>query len=496
MADTLQLGTAPYLDALPLVPASRPGAALTRAASVARVALLTLLASLPPGCGGARDVRPHIVLIVCDTLRADHLELHGYGRTTAPQLAAWAHDSLLFEQATAPSNRTRPSMLALFTGRAPPAELPLREDRLPADIALLPERLAAAGYDTLGVSANPYMSAEYGAARGFRELVEIGWDLAPHTGHWKEAFAAPSVVEETERLVALHLRERPGQPLFLYAHFMDCHLPYDPPADQRPFSDPDYDGPLDGTLRPYHVLAGPSDIERLSQDDQDQLVSLYDAEILRLDAELAGLRERLAETLDDRPVLTIVTSDHGEAFGEGPEDRYLHGIGLGPELLHVPLIVHGLGLTGRVGQRVGLVDLAPTMLAAARAESLPEPDGLDLAEGSGRAEGRSFVVWRAPVPGGQKGLPRADPAEEVGELAVLQDGWRAESRADGWQLFRIADDSDHTAARPDVLGRLVDQAEAWRRASAEAAAGRPPLEQASMDEELRARLESLGYTGR
>jgi len=448
---------------------------------------LVLLGAASAGCAkdAAPAKQPHILLVVCDALRADHLPLHGYERDTAPELTAWAEDALVFDHATAPSNWTRPSMHSLFTGRHPAADRLLRpEQKLPAHEPLLVERLAAAGYETIGISANPFMSTMHGADRGFVQFVDLGWRGSDRRGHWKSEIAAPFVLDRVEYL--LESRIDPDRPVFLYVHLMDPHEPYDPPDELRTFGNAEYDGRIDGTSQFYSAIHGDDVASKVTPEDREQIVSLYDGEILQLDGGLARLRALAAEHLDDREVVTVITADHGEAFGEEPAGVWLHGHGMGSQLLHVPLIVHGVGRTGRVPQRVGLIDLAPTLAALGGAEPLYDVDGVDLLAGPEPPSGRDLIAYRA-LPGGiQTG---------TGELAVLRDGFRAERTDDGWRVIDVATDEDVSAYRADLLPEMSASAARWFNRSRERDAFGEEFGQVSLDEHALQQLEALGYTG-
>jgi arylsulfatase A-like enzyme len=431
--------------------------------------LLVAAAGLPSACGKKPLLQPHIVVVVCDSLRADHLELYGYERHTAPALTEWAHDGLVFEHATAPSNWTRPSVHALFTGRDPaPDRRYGRTEPVPAHEPVLAERLAAAGYETLAVSANPYVSAAYGAERGFDHFVDLGWKDPRQTGRWKEAVASPSVLDRVEYL--LSTRETSRRPLLLYVHLMDTHLPYDTPERLRSFGEPGYAGPIDGTSDGYRVLAGARVKSPLPAADRAQVSALYDAEIARLDEGLTRLRELVATHLPGRPVVTVVTSDHGEALGDGPDGSYGHGTGLGEQVLRVPLILHGVRPHGRTPYRVGLVDVAPTLAQLAGTDMGEAVDGRPLITRDGRLDapaGRTYIAYLA-----QDGR---EPGS--GQLAVLADALRAVREQQGWRLYDVATAEDLTLLAPDELARMRNAATDWlaegrRRAAAAAGSAR------------------------
>lgn len=416
--------------------------------------------------------RPHVIVVVADALRADHLPLHGYSRPTAPALSAWAQHAVVFDAATAPSNWTRPSVLALLTGRHPPPGLTMNPaEAWPRDAPRLPELLADQGYETIAVVANPFLSRRLGADRGFSTFVSVGFTPPEADVRWKDAIAAPFVLDRLEYV--LSSRPASDKPVFLYVHLMDPHLPYDPPAADRVWCADGYNGPLDGSSAPYLTLRGEHVEARLGPGDQEQITALYDGEIRRLDRGLERLRALVDQWLSDRPRLHVLTADHGEAFGEGPTGHYRHGNGLGPELLHIPLIVSGPGFSPRrETRRVGLVDLAPTILTAA---DCPIPTNLDGHDLHHVEAGRTYVAHRA--------LPGQGPAS--GELAVLQDHLQAERTDGAWTLVDLRDGRP-SAADPTPL---IQAAEAWIARAVPTDAER----EAPLDEAITRQLQALGY---
>ncbi|MHC5211505.1 MAG: sulfatase [Planctomycetota bacterium] len=449
--------------------------------------VLALAACLSAGCAEKKLLQPHIVVVVCDALRADHLDMYGYKRQTAPALTEWARGGLVFEQATAPSNWTRPSVHTLFTGRSPAPDRRFgRGEPVPAHEAVLAERLQAAGYETVAVSANPFVSTTLGADRGFDHFVNLGWLGPQQQGRWKDAIASPYVLDRVEYLLSTRAKSR--RPVFLYVHLMDPHLPYDPPEDQRPFGDPGYQGPIDGTNEGFRVLTDEEGSAPARAADHDQAVALYDAEILRLDAGLTRLRALVAQHLADRPVVTVVTSDHGEAFGEDPGGHYGHGQGVGENLLRIPLIVHGVRPNGRAPARVGLVDLAPTLAQLAGTEMGAAVDGQPLVTRDGRLDapaGRPFIAYRA--------LGGDEPGS--GELAVLMDTLRAERRDDGWRVYDVASGEDLTLLEPDAVARLRDAATDWLAEGLRRGSGAPPPSRVALPPGAQETLDALGYVG-
>lgn len=303
-------------------------------------------------CSPERAQRPNVILVSIDTLRADHVGAYGYERDTTPFLDELARQSLLFEHAFTPASWTLTAHASMLTGlRA--EEHGLVEDGLAfaPGSPLLAERLAAAGYDTIGLYFEGWIDSERGFGRGF--------------GH----FQAHENAEEAGQNLAVALaRHDPSRPLFLFLHLFDVHsLPFTP-GRKDIYAAPEPFGShfLDESCAPLPDLAASKIWESGLRDDAqlETLVARYDGAIRYVDAKL---REWVAE-LERRGLWTdalmIVTADHGEALGQRGGRLKGHG-GSNQEGLRVPLIVR-LPRGQRAGERstvpVQLMDIAPTVL--------------------------------------------------------------------------------------------------------------------------------------
>src|SRR5262249_56765880 len=106
----------------------------------------------------ADRARPNVILVLIDTLRADHLSCYGYERHTTPVLDAFATEGVLFSHAFAQSSWTKPSTASLLTSTYPTMhQMNLEKAKLPESALLLPEALHAAGYTTAMLSGNPWV---------------------------------------------------------------------------------------------------------------------------------------------------------------------------------------------------------------------------------------------------------------------------------------------------------------------------------------------------
>jgi arylsulfatase len=427
-------------------------------------------------------VRPHIILITIDALRADHLGVYGYDRPTSPAIDAFASDAVVVSEAIAQAPYTKASMGSLFsglfptthkahstspsfhqvmTGRAGTPALPAT-DILPNEIETLAEVLQAAGYATIGFSTNPHLISEFGFAQGFERFKFFaGGTFAP----------AAEVVRET--IAAVDARD--SRPLFVWLHMMEVHSPYQPPEQYRtlfpPRTPPE---PIDPAVIPPWIRVGDS-------TDLHLYEALYDADVRTADAAvgdlLAGVRSR---GLWDRAVI-VLTADHGEEFMEhgGME----HNRTLYDEMLRVPLIVRLPGRApARVEAQVQLVDLFPTLAGLAGAQVPPGLHGADvLPVLEGRARGDTYAYAEIV---GQRYALRGGRYKLISSLSGRPELF--DLKVDPKERQNLADrDAPRAAEMERRLRRIVDRAvEDGQRIRARLAPVEPGIYE---------RLKALGY---
>lgn len=302
---------------------------------------------------------PVIVLLV-DALRADHLGSYGYGRDTSPAIDSLAADGVLFSQAIAPSTFTKTSIASLFTGRYPfqhgvyqgsSRENPetFTSDLLSGDETTLAELLQSRGYLTTAWVQNSHLRDFMGFGQGFDA--------------YYDQFGG---IERIHRRVLPWL-SGPGRRygFFAYLHYIDLHDPYlpEPPYD-RLFAtgDPDVYADVDLSQWGAYLAALRAGEISLTPEEMAELEGLYDGLIRHVDDQVARLLDRLRrEGLYDKSLI-ILTSDHGDAFGE--HGIISHSAAPYEELVHVPLIVKlpGQSAAGTVvARQVSLVDVLPTV---------------------------------------------------------------------------------------------------------------------------------------
>ncbi|MEM8998581.1 MAG: sulfatase, partial [Acidobacteriota bacterium] len=328
---------------------------------------LALLAGGSLACARTPPEPPNLVVIVVDTLRADHLGAYGYAPPTSPTIDGLAERGALFEAAYSTAAYTRPSTASILTGHYPSVHGAVTHaDSIGPGIATLAERLQGAGYRTAGFYRNGNVGPRFGFARGFDEYVGVekrhrrerrrrgegagAAEKNSETGDWLVAEAAIPALDAFRKD-----RAETGRPFFLYLHLADPHDPYTPPRDVL-------SGFLDGPLLPELELfytqprsamtENPSVLRRLTTgqlpwrpNTLEQIVALYDAEIAASDAVIGRVLGHLESLGLAEETVVVVTSDHGEELFERGNSG--HGHSHFEEQLHVPLVIAGAGVERR-----------------------------------------------------------------------------------------------------------------------------------------------------
>jgi len=302
---------------------------------------------------------PNIIVVMVDTLRADHMSLYGYHRSTTPFIDDFASKATVFERARSQAACTFPSVNSLFTSRYAFDYYRQGEGQMgiPADYPTMAEILRAQGYHTIAVSASPIVRAtpsKENPSGGFG----AGFDVFDETYLWGDAADVNARALE-------HLQDA-DEPFFLYLHYMDPHGHFAPPADYEKRFAGAYDGYdfiAAGDFSPIaDMLYGDGPDLDISDLDIQHLVDLYDDEIRYFDGQFEKLISWFrGNGLLDRSLL-VFTSDHGEEFLE--HGHIGHCRGVWDTLTRVPLILRFPEPEGgtRFDTAVQLIDILPTVV--------------------------------------------------------------------------------------------------------------------------------------
>ena len=301
------------------------------------------------------EVRPDLVLVTLDTLRADHLGCYGYFRDTTPFLDSLAARGVLFENAIAASSTTVPSHATILSGLHPSQHgARANGERVRSDVRTVAQILGASGYRSAAFVSTTAHFQPAGLDRGFFHFE----DPDSHGGE-TDILAARETVH---RAVEWLSRQEDKRPLFLWIHLWDPHTPYQPVQLFTDDSETEAKQFVDFMVRERCADLGFFD------DDPWKLRTVmdsYDGEVKAVDDALRALFDHVG-ALRRRPAVWVVTGDHGEGLGN--HDWLLHGLFLNHELLQVPLIIHATDARyspSRISTPAAHADIFPTLMELA-----------------------------------------------------------------------------------------------------------------------------------
>jgi arylsulfatase A-like enzyme len=415
--------------------------------------------------------RPSIALLVLDTMRADHLEcaraLPGSAAGFTPNLDALAGRGIRFANAFANAPWTLPSHASLFTGREPHEhgqchaalvydgeDVSLKpEARLPGRFNTLAAALGELGYQSVGISQNPWVGTFATQDFGFGRFWEL-WQREPG----RLPFPPPAGDDLDIHKITYFSRgffdtmlDR-SRPFFLFANYINCHLPYEPAWPFRQRFAPGFPSEDVLSLSSRNWLPRKEE-GKLGPEAIAHLRRLYLAEVAEVDAAVGEFVALLQERGLLDTTLIIVLSDHGECIGH--HGFFDHQFNLFDDLLRVPLIMAHPKLppSPAIETPVVLSDLFPTVLEFIGARRMRERLGLPgrimpLAAGTGSAEARERPLFSLYRRGSRvlvevrHSLPAAVAARLDRDLFGVRKGdWKAVLASDGeLVLFNAARD--------------------------------------------------------
>ena len=417
--------------------------------------LLPVLALAAAAAPPQPSAKPNVVLITIDTLRADYLGSYGNLQIKTPVLDALANEGTLFERAYCQAPMTPPSHASILTGTYPPVHgvRDFTSTGLRAGFPTLAGILKKNGYNTAAFVSAYVLDSVWGLNQGF----DFYYDrFSPREFEGQNPGNVQRKAGETIGAVLDWLKSGPRQPYFLWVHLFDPHHDYNPP---EPF-------------RTHYAK------------------DLYGGEVAYTDSEIGRLVDALKSRGDYENTLFVVTSDHGEAFGEHDESG--HGFFLYDITTRVPLIFKLPKRFGATTRRVRgsaeTVDIAPTLLQATQT-----PPGPGVA-----MNGRGLLSQILGKSGPQTAACYAEtlyPRNTFGwsELAFYLEGKYKYIDAPKPELYDVAADPEEKVnlysrqrAMADVLRQKLEQ---FRQRFRSATGGGP----AAADPQRIEALRALGY---
>ena len=370
---------------------------------------------------------PNVILVTIDALRAE-LGVTGYGRNISPNIDALAKKGALFTNAYALASYTSKSLAPMLIGRygSETHRGFLHFNRFTREDTFVSERLQRAGTRTVSVQGHWYFFKNYGFERGY-DVIDT---QATPADQPIEGDRSSNGRELSDRIIAqLEDPKLENSRFFLWSHYLDPHAEY--------VAHDEFDFGHRGRER-------------------------YDGEIAFTDHHLG----RVLAALERRPfasrTIVIITSDHGEAFGE--HELYRHGFELWEELVRVPFIVYVPGAEPRrIDVRRSAIDVVPTLLDIFALEAPRAGDALHGTSLLADVLGPPGAVASArPIYMDMPAGPYNDERQAFidGSLKIVTTGGRALG------LFDLAKDpgekrdllDDAAVARP-----MLDKTKAYRR---------------------------------
>jgi len=448
--------------------------------------------NLPPASAEA----PNIVLLVVDTLRADHLSTYGYSRPTSPNITEIARQGVNFTSAISPSSWTLPAHASLLTGLLPHEHGADDEGHGLQGHARLPVMLESKGYRTGAFSGNNlFFCRRTGMGDGFIYFDDYFYSLADsfHRTVWGrlvfyelsrffniKELPARQRAEEINRRTLDWINQDKSKPFFVFLNYYDLHSPYLPLQPyRRKFSK---------FANPGGILTQGDDYPDLTPDQLQSEVDAYDGAISYVDDAVKNLMDGLRKAGLDKNTLVVITADHGEAFGEHGLLKHRNALYL--PLIRVPLIFWWPGKIPagiNVNQPVSITSIPTTLLDIAGVHNPAFKAPSIIAFVRGNAPGN----WQAPVSELTQDpwMPHNYPAYAGNSLSILDSRWHLlKNEKLPTELYNWPEDlpeSKNMAREPgsqQVMGDLD------RSLSSETATK-------SEDGELPTRAESRGITG-
>ena len=317
--------------------------------------------------------KPNVIILLLDAVRTKNLSIYGYHKDTTPNMSKILTDSTLYKNMISSSYWTMPSVASLFTGTYVSEHYLVHNgDKLTTDLTTIAEKLKELGYYTLGISPNPFASGYSGLDRGF-DVFENFYDNSfkhkvfsifnkyiksdikkPNNIteekkdkdniftkfskkiYWELSGLSDKFARKTNNEIVHFIKNHDRNiPFFIYAHYNESHTPFVIPNKYRyKFLNKENKKEMwkiEQDLIKYYMD------DDLNIEDARLLEEIYEGSINYLDNTVYNLYKFLEKEKILDNTIFIITSDHGDQFGE--HGLVFHEFSLYETLIKVPLII-------------------------------------------------------------------------------------------------------------------------------------------------------------
>ena len=388
------------------------------------------------------QIKPNILLIAIDSLRADHMSCYGYQRQTTPHIDHFASEGVLFENTFSTHIPTTSAYASMLTGMDcfSTQVVALRhKGSLRAEVRTMAEVLRDSGYNTtcVGFTGNP-------SSRGFDQYLDY-----PAWGSWNEGRSPKAQNLNDVALPELNRLVKEDKPFFMMLRHMDPHAPYLPPAPfERIFYSGDETDPANKSMQPVMNFKPFRDFFASWMppgiSDKEYVIAQYDGAVAYMDACIQSIFETLSALGVLENTIIVLNGDHGETLYD--HECWFDHHGMYDTVLHVPLMIRypvklpqGIRLKGYNQHK----DLMPTVLELAGLS--PDETDEEL-----RFDGHSLLP-----------MIRGDVASHESAFYITECTWMRKHgwRTPEWKLIIALEPDFHFKPEIELYNLMEDPAE-------------------------------------
>lgn len=420
---------------------------------------------------------PNVLLIVIDTLRADHLGCYGYEKTTSPHIDKFAETGVQFQNVYCQMPTTGPSHASIFTSRYPRNHGVLKNGWILSDtFQTIAEILKQNGYITSAIISSFVLSSQFGYSQGFDNYdEEFPKGSSTYRGKFWEGRKLEGEFDQradiATRKAINWMRQNNKSKFFLWVHYFDPHSPYDPPQSYV------------------------KDLLKKDMTPLNKIVAKYDGEIRFVDDEVGKLLHEVESLGLASNTLIIITSDHGEGLGQ--HGWMEHGMFLYDEQTRIPLIMKFPNLipgNGTIDTVIESIDIVPSvldMLGLEKENGFSGKSFLPTIQGNEPSSPQTAFLERRHYKEGKyrnikvRGHKFAVRDKYLKYICAPEEGT--------YELYNLAEDSKELSnlakESPDIADKLEQMVKRWEK---EQVTAESTFEQ-SIDQKSLDKLQSLGY---